>query len=66
MYSADSLNIIDIIIIFDRVRGPHLFTYVCQSDHYLESTVVTFMEQLMTALDWLHQNNIAHLDVKVC
>ncbi|XP_026462176.1 triple functional domain protein isoform X4 [Ctenocephalides felis] len=51
-------------IVMELVRGPHLFTYVCQSDHYLESTVVTFMEQLMTALDWLHQNNIAHLDVK--
>lgn len=47
-----------------RVQGPLLFNYVCQSEHYSEYIVQTYMRQLVSALHWLHARNIHHLDVK--
>lgn len=48
-----------------RVRGPLLFTYICDQDEYTEATVKNYTRQLMSALAWLHQKDISHLDVKV-
>lgn len=38
---------------------------MCQNDEYTESEISLYTRQLMSALDWLHRNNKAHLDVKV-
>lgn len=41
-----------------------LFNYVCQSEHYSEYIVLTYMRQLVSALHYLHSRKIHHLDVK--
>lgn len=48
-----------------RVRGPLLFTYLCHKEDYTEGDVSNYMSQLMSALAWLHEKEVAHLDVKV-
>lgn len=46
------------------VDGPHLFSYVCQADHYSEFVVHVYMRQLVGALLWLHTRHTAHLDIR--
>lgn len=47
------------------MKGPLLFKYICEQDEFTETDVRSYFQQLLSALDWLHRNNIAHLDVKV-
>lgn len=47
-----------------RVHGPMLFTFICQLESYCEAIVLHYMAQLTDALNWLHQRNVAHLDIK--
>ncbi|EFA00236.2 Kalirin-like Protein [Tribolium castaneum] len=51
-------------IVLELVRGPLLFTYLCEKEEYTEATVKTYSRQLMSALLWLHQKDISHLDIK--
>lgn len=41
-----------------------LFNYICQLESYSEAIVLHYMAQLADALKWLHQRNVAHLDIK--
>lgn len=48
------------------VAGPMLFSFVCkQGDEYKEVTVRHYIRQLISALGYLHCQDIAHLDIKV-
>lgn len=47
------------------VKGPLLFAYISQNDAYIEADVCEYSKQLMSALSWLHERDLAHLDVKV-
>lgn len=47
------------------MKGPLLFKYICEKEEYAESDVRNYSGQLFSALNWLHQNDIVHLDVKV-
>jgi hypothetical protein len=51
-------------IVLELVRGPLLFTYICEKEEYTEAVVKTYSRQLMSALSWLHQKDISHLDIK--
>lgn len=61
----DAEVIITYTNILSSVRGPLLFTYMCYKDEYSEVEVSMYTNQLMSALAWLHQKHLAHLDVKV-
>lgn len=47
-----------------RVQGTSLFSYICQWDNYSEVVVLQYTRQLVNALLWLHQRNIAYLDLR--
>lgn len=47
------------------VHGPYLFSYICKNKEYTETTVQFFMKQLLTAVSWIHGQNLLHLDLKV-
>lgn len=47
-----------------RVRGPTLFTYLSKKTDYTEAMASKYANQLLSALQWLHQRNKGHLDVK--
>lgn len=50
---------------FSSVHGPYLFSYICKNKEYTETTVQFFMKQLLTAVNWIHGQNLLHLDLKV-
>lgn len=41
-----------------------LFTYLSKKEDYTESMASKFANQLLSALQWLHQRDKAHLDLK--
>ncbi|XP_017782251.1 PREDICTED: triple functional domain protein-like isoform X2 [Nicrophorus vespilloides] len=51
-------------IVLELVKGPLLFNFIAQNDEYTESEVNQYAKQLISALAWLHDKNLAHLDVK--
>ena len=59
-----------LIIIFTlsnlRIRGVNLFEYFVSRDHMTETEAAACISQSVSALCYLHQSNIAHLDIKVC
>ena len=48
-----------------RLRGLNLFEYVTISEKLSEPLAAYYMEQLMSALEYLHNLNIVHLAIKV-
>ncbi|XP_058808184.1 triple functional domain protein-like isoform X3 [Phymastichus coffea] len=51
-------------IVLELVRGPTLFSYLSKKTEYTESAASKFANQLLSALQWLHQRSKAHLDLK--
>ncbi|VEN44689.1 unnamed protein product, partial [Callosobruchus maculatus] len=51
-------------IVLELVKGPLLLKYICEQDEITEDDVRCYIRQLISSLNWLHSNNIAHLDLK--
>ncbi|XP_045510116.1 triple functional domain protein isoform X2 [Colias croceus] len=52
-------------IVLELVAGGALLDWAAANPHtYTQRTVATHTRQLLSALDWLHSNNVAHLDVR--
>lgn len=53
-------------LVLELVGGGSLLDWAAASPAgYTQQAVATHMKQLLSALDWLHSNNVAHLDVRV-
>lgn len=53
-------------LVLELVGGGPLLDWAASArDLYTERTVAAHTRQLLSALDWLHSNNVAHLDVRV-
>ncbi|XP_018325506.1 triple functional domain protein isoform X1 [Agrilus planipennis] len=51
-------------IVLELVKGPLLFNFVCSNEFYEEEDVRIYTKQLMSAVSWLHEKDLAHLDIK--
>ncbi|XP_047358806.1 kalirin isoform X2 [Vespa velutina] len=51
-------------IVLELVRGPTLFVYLSKKSDYTEGMAIKYASQLLSALQWLHRRNTAHLDLK--
>lgn len=53
-------------LVLELVAGGALLDYAAATPQkYTQRAVATHTRQLLSALDWLHSNNVAHLDVRV-
>ncbi|CAI8043349.1 Kalirin [Geodia barretti] len=52
------------IFLFQLLRGLNLFEYVTISEELSEPLAAYYMEQLMSALEYLHNLNVVHLAIK--
>ncbi|XP_050683949.1 triple functional domain protein isoform X2 [Leptidea sinapis] len=52
-------------LVLELIGGGPLLEWVASAPHaHTQRAVATHMRQLLSALDWLHSNNVAHLDVR--
>ena len=49
-----------------RVPNGELVGRIIADNDYTEGIAVGYLSQLLSAVDCLHQLNIAHLDIRVC
>lgn len=52
-------------LVLELVGGGPLLDWAAASPHYTQRTVAQHTRGLLSALDWLHSNDVAHLDVRV-
>lgn len=53
-------------LVLEAVAGGPLLDWAASAPHlYTQRAVANHTRQLLSALDWLHTNNVAHLDVRV-
>lgn len=53
-------------LVLELVGGGPLLEWAAHAPAlYTQHAVATHARQLLSALDWLHANNVAHLDVRV-
>lgn len=50
---------------FCSLPGGQLFEYMCTKAEFDEAEATIYIHQLLTAVNYLHSCQIAHLDIKV-
>lgn len=53
-----------VYIVTELARGGELFDHIVKRRHYSESDARALVKQILSALCYLHQNHVAHLDLK--
>eukprot|EP01083_Nonionella_stella_P234084 824169_1 len=48
----------------EYLPGGELFARICEKESFCESEVCTILTQILSALDYMHDMNILHLDLK--
>ena len=48
-----------------RVAGGELFDFLSEKECLAEAEAVVFIRQILEGMDYLHDRNIAHFDLKV-
>ena len=51
--------------VFHRVPDGELIGRIIADNDFTEGVAVSYLSQLLTAVDCLHQLNVAHLDIRV-
>uniref|UniRef100_A0A914UIU5 Protein kinase domain-containing protein n=1 Tax=Plectus sambesii TaxID=2011161 RepID=A0A914UIU5_9BILA len=52
------------IVVLQWIPGPSVFEFVCHLGHYTEEMMLEFAKDLLEGLNYLHDFNFAHLDIK--
>ncbi|KAL6044684.1 hypothetical protein QOT17_000177 [Balamuthia mandrillaris] len=52
-------------IVYEYIDGGELFEYMTEKDHLSEDEARTFWRQLVEAVKYMHDNGIAHRDIKL-
>lgn len=53
-----------IYVIMELVEGKEMFQYIQELGHYSEEITKHLFRQLLTGIDFLHNNGICHRDLK--
>lgn len=54
----------EIVLVMELLNGGELFEKLCEEDYLTEAQACGYMKQVVQAMDYLHKNNIMHLDIK--
>ncbi|KAK7898266.1 hypothetical protein WMY93_019119 [Mugilogobius chulae] len=54
----------EVALILELVCGGELFDFIAEKDELLESEAIFFMRQILQGLSYMHQQQIAHFDLK--
>ena len=48
-----------------RLSGGELFEFLIEQDYLTENEAMSFIQQVVEAVDYIHNHHIVHLDIKV-
>nr|CAB3236238.1 death-associated protein kinase 2-like [Phallusia mammillata] len=54
----------EVVLILEMVAGGELFDFLSDKEYLTEPEAVAFMIQILNGMDYLHERNIAHFDLK--
>ncbi|EDO49090.1 predicted protein, partial [Nematostella vectensis] len=54
----------EIVMILEFIPGGELFERIIEEDYLMEEDAIYYVHQVLLALDYMHGNNIVHLDLK--
>jgi serine/threonine protein kinase len=55
----------EILLVLELVTGGELFDRIVDRGNYSEADAATIVRQLLGAVDYLHEHDIVHRDLKV-
>ncbi|KAF9974109.1 hypothetical protein BGZ73_002607 [Actinomortierella ambigua] len=51
-------------LVFDLATGGELFDRICEQGRFTENNAATIMKDVISAVEYLHANNVVHRDLK--
>ncbi|KAM9839098.1 death-associated protein kinase 2 [Aulostomus maculatus] len=54
----------EVVLILEIVSGGELFDFIAEKENLLEREAIEFMKQILEGLEYMHNKNIAHFDLK--
>lgn len=53
------------MFLYNSIKGGELFDFIAEKENLTETETIPFMEQILEGVNYMHQKNIAHFDLKV-
>lgn len=47
------------------IKGGELFDFIAEKENLTETEAIEFMKQILEGVNYMHQKNVAHFDLKV-
>ncbi|CAK8696663.1 unnamed protein product [Clavelina lepadiformis] len=57
-------NNAEVVLMLEMVAGGELFDFLSEKDYLSEAETIDFITQILSGMDYLHDRNIAHFDLK--
>ncbi|XP_055075507.2 death-associated protein kinase 2 isoform X1 [Misgurnus anguillicaudatus] len=54
----------EVVLIVELIKGGELFDFIAEKENLTETETIPFMKQILEGVNYMHQKNIAHFDLK--
>ncbi|XP_050992929.1 death-associated protein kinase 2 isoform X2 [Labeo rohita] len=54
----------EVVLIIELIKGGELFDFIAEKENLTETEAIEFMKQILEGVNYMHQKNVAHFDLK--